>query len=59
MGSGKEKRKFIFTDITAIVRKARNSSEGNKEVYAVQLALSLVVSSKVLCFEKNVKHGDT
>lgn len=58
MGLSKEKRKFIFTDITASVRKARNLSEGNKEVDTVQLALRLAVSLKVLCFEKRVKHGE-
>lgn len=58
MGLGKEKRKFIFTDITASVRRARNSSEGNKEADAVQLALCLVVSLKVLYFDKKVKHGE-
>lgn len=57
MGLGK-KRKFIFTDITTSVRKARNLAEGIKEVDAVQLALCLVVSLKVLCFGKKVKHGE-
>lgn len=52
------RRKFFFIDITASVRKARNLSEGIKEVDAVQLALSLKVSLKVLCFEKKVKHGE-
>lgn len=41
MGFGK-KRKFIFIDITASVRKARNLSESIKEVDAVQLVLCLV-----------------
>lgn len=58
MGLGKEKRKFIFIAITASVRKARNLSEGIKEVDAVQLALCVVGSLKVPCFEKKVKHGE-
>lgn len=58
MGLGKENRKFIFTDITASVRKARNLSEGIKEVDAVQFALCLAVFLKIHCFEKKVKHGE-
>lgn len=58
MGLSKEKRKFIFIEITVSIRRARNSSEGNKEVDAVQLAQCLTASLQGLCFEKRVKHGE-